>query len=543
MTPGSARSLLLAGPWSDLGDGLFLSAGPAPVDVPALAHWLRGDLRGPVPLRQGFVVAWRRPDASVLVATSPRWEQSALYAEDRASGTLVVGTHPRDVITALSTPPPLDVTKLADLVALYDAPDSTVFAGVARLPLGHVLEWSPGTSGRVRRWFRPETQPDRTIRLEDAPGLVRTTIAEAVAASLPDSGDVGATLSGGLDSTMVTATAARLLQPAGRSVDALTHVPLPGSVDEHPSWEPDDSPYVRALVGAVPGIRSELVVNSERVRPIVAEQWLHERAWHPSGNPSNQAWINEMVRRTETRGHALLLTGTAGNATFSRPRQGILLGLRRAHDWPAVVREARRRYGAGLDRRRVVRQLLRDTLPPAVLAWRRGRTETAGPDELPVLREQLSEAALADLATWERLMRTPPTRADWLAMLLGDDSRITMAQQMSQSVWVSDPLSDPALIALAARLPEEAWLAGGRSRGLARAAAAGVLPDAVRLRTTYGSQGADIGAVVRGHEQDYRDLLDRFRSSPTVPRFVDLDALERSLGPALSDPLRAVHWH
>ncbi len=111
---------------------------------------------------------------------------------------------------------------------------------------------------------------------------------------------------------------------------------------------------------------------------------------------------------------------------------------------------------------------------------------------------------------------------------------------MSDSVWVSDPLSDPAMVELAGRLPEEAWLSGGRSRGLARAATAGLLPDTVRLRRTYGSQGADIGQVVR--ERDYRDLLDRFRASPTVPSFIDLDALERSLGPDLADPVRAIYW-
>lgn len=532
----------LVGRWSDLGDGISLHTGPGPVDRAALHTWLRRDLTGPVPVRQGFVVAWSRPDGSVLVATNPRWEQAALYAVDGEN--LLVGTRPRELVGALGVPPPLDVGKLADLVALYDAPDTTVFTGVSRLPLGHALTWAPGRAPAVRRWFAPPTEPDPAL-LRTAPELVRGTIAEAVAASLPSAGDVGATLSGGLDSTTVTATAAGILQPQGRWIDALTHVPLPGAVDEHPAWEPDDSPYVRALVAAVPGIRQADVVNTARVRPVQAEAWFHERTWHPSGNPANQAWLNEIVRRTEARGHGLLLTGTAGNATFSRPRQGIVRGLAAEHAWPALLREVRRRHAEGLALRRAGREVLRDVLPPRLIARLRGTTpaDGPGPDDLPLVTAALSDAARADLATWARLATAPPTRADWLTMLLGDDSRIDMAQHMSDTVWVSDPLSDPALLALAARLPEEAWLTGGRSRGLARAATTGLLPDPVRLRRTYGSQGADIAEVVRGHEQDYRDLLDRFRASPTVPQFVDLDALERSLGPDLADPLRAVHWH
>lgn len=542
MTSGAARARLV-GRWSDLGDGISLHTGPGPVDTSALRAWLRRGLTGPVPLRQGFAVARSDPDGSLLVATSPRWERAALYAVD--GDTLLVGTHPRELVGALAAPPPLDVGKLADLVALHDAPESTVLAGVSRLPLGHALTFAPHQALRVRRWFQPPTEPDPALRTA-APELVRATITEAVAASLPPTGDVGATLSGGLDSTTVTAVAAGLLQPDGRRIDALTHVPLPGAVDDHPSWEPDDSPYVRALVAAVPGIRAADVVNTARVRPVQAEAWFHERTWQPSGNPANQAWLNEMVRRTEAAGHRLLLTGTAGNATFSRPRQGIVRELAAGHAWPALLREVRRRHVDGLSHRRAAREVLRDALPPRVLARLRGSApvdEGPGPEDLPLVADALSDAARAELAAWERLATSPPTRADWLTMLLGDDSRIDVAQHMSETVWVSDPLSDPALIALAARLPEEAWLTGGRSRGLARAATAGLLPDAVRLRRTYGSQGADIAEVVRGHEQDYRDLLDRFRASPSVPGFVDLDALERSLGPDLADPLRAIYWH
>lgn len=542
MTSGAARARLV-GRWSDLGDGISLLTGPGPVDTAALRAWLRRGLTGAVPLRQGFVVAWSRPDGSLLVATSPRWEQAAVHAVD--GDTLLVGTSPRELVAALGAPPPLDVGKLADLVALHDAPDRTVFTGVARLPLGHALTWSPGRAAVVHRWFDPPTEPDPGL-LRTAPDLVRATLAESVAASLPATGDVGATLSGGLDSTTVTALAAGMLRPDGRWIDALTHVPLPGAVDDHPSWEPDDSPYVRALVAAVPGIRWSTVRNTARVRPVQAETWFHERTWQPSGNPANQAWLNEIVRRTEAAGHGLLLTGTAGNATFSRPRQGIVRELAAGHAWPALLREVRRRHADGLPHRRAAREVLRDALPPRVLARLRGSAPAPagpGPGDLPLVTDALSEAARADLATWERLAASPPTRADWLTMLLGDDSRIDVAQHMSHTVWASDPLSDPALITLAARLPEEAWLTGGRSRGLARAATTGLLPDAVRLRRTYGSQGADIAEVVRGHEQDYRDLLDRFRASPSVPGFVDLDALERSLGPELADPLRAIYWH
>ena len=125
---------------------------------------------------------------------------------------------------------------------------------------------------------------------------------------------------------------------------------------------------------------------------------------------------------------------------------------------------------------------------------------------------------------------------------LTDESRIGAAQNLSPTVWWSDPLSDPEVVELALRLPEEAWIASGWDRGLARSAAEGVVPDAIRCRRTCGAQAADVALWVEGAEPAYRALLERLRASPSAPLFIDLDALERGLGRGLTDPATAQLW-
>lgn len=546
-TPATAHPLF-CGTWDQPLPGLRVWHGPAPADHAALRTWLDAGCRGPAPVRQGFVAALTRPDGSFVAACSPRWEQSLFYAVD--GGRLVLATHPRDLVRGLSRPPALDVSKLVDFVALHDAPDTTVLEGVRRLPLGHLLEHTPGRAPATRRWFAPATEEDRSISPAEAPALMREAVRAAVAASLPAAGDVGATLSGGLDSSMVVATAAGLLAPAGRGIHAMTHVPLPGTPDPGGSWVADDGPDAQAVAAALPGVSWSPVANTSLTAPLDSCRWALDRAWYPSFNPANQEWCNQMIVRAEDSGLPLLLTGASGNATFSRECGGIVRELLRHGRVGALVRQVRARAAANGALVHAARSVVRETLPRRVLAWRRdqrrrrmGLSAAPEPDvaDLPILADALSDAARADLALLADDF-PPDDRASWLDLARLDTSRHGYPQNLSDTLWWSDPLSDPEVVSLAFRIPEEAWLAEGRNRGLAREAARGLVPDQVRLRTAYGAQSADVGQWVVDQEQAYRALVDRFRDSPTVPQFLDVDRLAAAVGPALSDPETASTW-
>ena len=441
------------------------------------------------------------------------------------------------------------MTKLADLLVLHDAPDTSVFAGMFRLPPGQRLDWSSRlVAPEVVRWFRPEDGPPVRLRLEPTVDLMRRTIRDAVRASLPADGDVAATLSGGLDSSTVVATAASLLHPRGRTVHTVTHVPLPGTEDPTPVWEADDGPYASRMAREVPGLTWQPLVNSALVLPIEAVAATFSRTWLPSLNPVNTVWLDPAVAWAGSVGSRVLLTGAMGNGPFSRSGDGILARMARSADYFALLRQVHARHRSGQTLRGAARSVVSEAAPQSLKAARR-RVLRRNPavaeqwlfaEHSPVVSEQVSEAGWLAVARMDSGLAM--TREEWIDWLLFDRSLALVAQDLDPQVWWSDPLSDPELVTLAVGLPEELWIATGVNRGLAREVAKGLVPEHIRLRRTIGSQGADVGVWMAGREQAYRDALDRLRASAAAGQFIDVDRLSQALDVGLPIGADAELW-
>jgi asparagine synthase (glutamine-hydrolysing) len=90
----------------------------------------------------------------------------------------------------------------------------TFFAGIRSLPPGHVLTFDAGAPPRLERYWKPPRREPRSGRsapsLEEAGTELRRLLTEAVARRMVADVPIGALLSGGVDSSAVVATMARL---------------------------------------------------------------------------------------------------------------------------------------------------------------------------------------------------------------------------------------------------------------------------------------------------------------------------------------------
>lgn len=169
-------------------------------------------------LRGMFAFAWRDEEAGTLTLVRDHFGIKPLYYHQSPDGGLVYGSELRAVARLAGVASEVSAAAVAQFFqwGAVQGPD-TVFPKVRCLPPGHLLVWKAGRV-EVRRWFMLEWPgPDAWVADEvEQRRLVRQGVLESVQAHLVADVPVGVFLSGGLDSTLVTAcmreTGARQIQ-------------------------------------------------------------------------------------------------------------------------------------------------------------------------------------------------------------------------------------------------------------------------------------------------------------------------------------------
>lgn len=449
-------------------------------DVPAVlaAAYARGGL-DLAQLRGGFVVLlWDSRRGRGVAATDQLGVLSPVFR--RVGGDLHLALEPRDLLALLPTRPPPDETSVVRwLVSGSLAADATLFAGVERLPGGHLLELGEGTIGRHRYWSLDHARP--TAGLDGAEAEVKAALERAVEARLDDA--AGVLLSGGLDSAAVAATAAGLRGRPGLPAYSLVFPQHP-DVDE------------RFLIETV---ASALRLSSHTV-PVPGAKLLpagvsYTRTWQvPPASPTLGIQL-PLLQRAAADGTPTLLDGQGGDELFAaslhliadRLRSG---RLRDAHGLATRIPRIPDVVRARATRRALYEFGLKGALPYNAHAVARrlpGRRERWVP---PWLTGRSAERYLAASDPWSWKRRPGPR---WWAALVdsvteqreraGAHDYLRRRNALAGVQGGHPLLQDLDLIELVLRLPPELAFDPVLDRPLLRRAVASV-PEAVRQRST-----------------------------------------------------------
>lgn len=422
----------------------------------------------------------------------------------------------------------------------------TFFRGIFRVPPGHRVIWENGAA-RCERWWHPEHLPILRLRTDrDYEDAVRTALREAVQCRLGHHEKIGAHLSGGLDSTSVAATAARLLADQGRRLAAFTAVPAHPAVDE-PHQFGDEWQHAAAVAAMYPNIDHVRVANNDQ--PLFAAMALRESALDsPVINPANTIWINGIEREARLRGITVMLKSQMGNTTFSYNGDELLAAQLRSCSLFSAARTIRdlRRVG-GRSWLGLLGDVADAVFPAAV---RRALRRAVGSPERDLfdltivapnfVRAKGLETQIRDLAFNMRNLARGNSRAMRLAMFDRSEQRSqwACATRRLYGIDTRDPMSDRRLTELCLSIPDEQFLHNGVARSLARRTMAGLLPDVILNERRRGLQSSDWRHGFDAALSNFAGEVDRLGASPLSRRCLDLprmqDLLERWRGP--SDP-------
>jgi asparagine synthase (glutamine-hydrolysing) len=160
-------------------------------------------------LRGMFALAiWDARRRELFLARDPFGKKPLYYAPVRDG--LVCGSEPKALLAHPEVTARLDAAAVAHYLTLQHVPEpATGFVGITSLPAGHTLTWREGR-GELRRYFQLDYLPKLTGCEEELAEELRARVAEAVRARLVSDVPLGAHLSGGVDSGIVTAVMAGL---------------------------------------------------------------------------------------------------------------------------------------------------------------------------------------------------------------------------------------------------------------------------------------------------------------------------------------------
>lgn len=463
----------------------------------------------------------------------------------RRDGFVAFASMPKGLHALPEIPSAPDREAVASFLALIPEDGSeTFFQGIEKVRAGEILAVTrEGQSSTL--WWRPSLEPLQLKGPEDYAEALREHFDRAVAARLRGAESaVAAHLSGGLDSSAVAATAARLMAADGGRVTAFTGVPREGyDGSEVRNAFADEGPYAAEVAAMYPNMEHVLVRNGgSPFADLDRLFFVYER---PVLNLCNGVWMHRILDQARERGLRVLLSGARGNMSFSYDgmplltqmlSKGRLLGLAR-ESW-ALVRNGTR-VGT------VAAQTIAPFLPvPLWQAIRRLRGKggkltdysAISPEAVRALRIA-ERGAERGLDVSYRPRRDPHELRLW-ALRRADTGNYNKGFLAGWGVDVRDPTADRRLIEFCLTVPPDQYLRNGIRRALARAAFADRLPARIVNERRKGYQAADWHEGLVAARDELGEELGRIEACGEAGATLDHEAMRR-----LVESMPEGGWH
>ena len=420
-----------------------------------------------------------------LVMVRDRMGIKPFYFYETADGVLF-GSEPKAILANPSVERVMTLDGMRELLGMFKTPGHAMWDGMREVEPGTVV--TVGRDGlKTVRYWRLETREhtdDRDTTVRHVRELLDDIVRRQLISDVPRC----MLLSGGLDSSAMTAIAAKQLGEQGERVRSFA-VDFVGHTE---NFTPDemrstpDGPYVKDVVAKSDTDHQDIVLDSDQLAdPDVRAKVIGARD-QPNGQGDMDASLYLLFKAI--REHSTVaLSGESADEVFGGYRQFFDEDARKADTFPWLAMAARHFDPGG------------SLLNPALVANLRlaeyvhdaYRTSVARVDPLPgesKLETRMREISYLHLTHFVRILLD---RKDRMSMAVGLEVRV--------------PFCDHRLVEYVYNTPWALKSFDGREKSLLRAATADVLPRSVveRVKSPYPStQDPEYARKLQGHVRD-----------------------------------------
>ena len=456
----------------------------------------------------------------------------------RGGGFVVFANTLGALLALAQVPCQLDEIVLANFLAVNLMEQRrTFYRGIERVP-SRTLVTIDQNSVRHRHYWSPDFgAPPPYRREQDYIERARELFDQAVAAAIADTRHVAVSASGGLDSSAIAATVARL----GRAERITCYTLVPPAdlqIDVGPYKYLDERDKMTALACMYPALDVRLISPERSHAFELDDTRLFARAATPVLGAANIGWYNYIYDAVTADAHQSMLVGDYGNFGLSWKGTFSFVSLLHGGRWKALVRELMTQ--ARQDGRGPAQIFAAEVIKTAAPAWlRRSIHRLKGRDPDSIARysalnpDYIAETNLAQ--RWRAQGFDPWFVAHgWSAgrhracymfdhNQFARDFKGTTAQTFG--VESRDPHSDRRLLEFALTVPEVMFRHNGIPRSFARGVFADRLPPEILQERRRGANGVTWFRRLDGRRSDIVMELERLDASPLAQRLIDLPRL------------------
>ncbi|KGE19319.1 asparagine synthase-related protein [Paenibacillus wynnii] len=376
---------------------------------------------------------------------------------------------------------------------------STIYEGIEQLLPSHSITVANGTVS-FSQYCR--LYPQSQIRLRsngEYEEAFRDVFGRAVSDRLRTFHEVGAHLSGGLDSGSVVSFAAKELRKRGKPLHTFSSYPVDGFNDFNlPRRFADERPYIQSTIDHVGNMEPNFL-NFPTMNPYSEIDDLLDTMEMPYKFFENSFWLKGIYENAAAKGVGVLLSGQRGNFTISwGPALDYQAKLLKEFKWITFFWENRRYYQTTHANKKQVRQIVGKKVFPPLARFIAPDDEEPFPILIhPQFAKQTNvQARLQEsgIVKWGSAMSAYDVRRDHFIQphFWNVNGTVATKHSLKYRIWDRDPTNDLRVIRFCLSVPENQYVQEGVDRSLIRRSMDGLLPDKVRLnRKTRGVQGAD----------------------------------------------------
>ncbi|MCQ6278913.1 lasso peptide isopeptide bond-forming cyclase [Bacillus sp. EB600] len=350
--------------------------------------------------------------------------------------------------------------------------------------------------------------------------------------------NVGAHLSGGLDSGSVASFAAKELKKENKKLHTFSYVPVDDFIDfTHKSRIANEKSYIKSTVEFVGNINDQYLSFEEKNPFTEINEWLdiHEM---PYKFFENTFWLKGIYEQAHSQGIGVLLNGQRGNWTISwGPVLDYYAVLLKKMNWIRLFHElSLYSKNISVKKSRIMTEVRKKAFP-AVYKLINTNDHFHFPmiinpefAEKTHVLENLQEHGI-DISASE-FPSAYEVRKRQFEKLYYWNTTGTYGSKLSlrYSLLDRDPTNDLRVINFCLSVPEHQFVRNGLDRSLVRRATKDYLPDKVRLNLrTRGVQGADGVHRMTKYWDDFINELEQLSADSLIGEFLNLKVIKEAI--------------